>query len=137
MQPNAHPSSRPAGNACGFVHRANRVGDRLESHRHCSTTCQQEGARTRSLNDRPEMGTLLAIDTSVCTIVASIVSRALRAGSRPSANGDSEIWIAEVGLVGELMRKTTEKGKKTVQFNRGVTAHYPALSVIACAWRPR
>ena len=81
---------------------------------------QQEG-RVRSLNDRPEMGTLLAIDTAN-TIVLAIVS-ALSVPVPAQRDGDSEIWIAELGLVGELW-KNTETTKAS--FNRGVTI-YPAL----------
>jgi uncharacterized protein len=81
---------------------------------------QNEG-RVRSLNDRPEMGTLLAIDTAN-TIVLAIVS-ALSVPVPAQREGDSEVWIAELGLVGELWRS---EDKKTAKFNRGVTV-YPAL----------
>ena len=77
--------------------------------------------RVRSLNERPEMGTLLAIDTAN-TIVLAIVS-ALSVPVPAQRDGDSEIWIAELGLVGELWRGV-DGGKAT--FNRGVTV-YPAL----------
>ncbi|MDX2257706.1 MAG: DUF87 domain-containing protein [Hyphomicrobiaceae bacterium] len=70
--------------------------------------------------DRPEMGTLLAIDTTN-TVVLAIVS-ALSVPV-PAQNGsEGEIWIAELGLVGELWRQPG--GGAT--FNRGVTV-YPAL----------
>lgn len=81
---------------------------------------QQDG-RVRSINDRPEMGTLLAIDTAN-TIVLAIVS-ALSVPVPAQRDGDAEIWIAELGLVGELWRSSD--GKKA-SFNRGVTV-YPAL----------
>ncbi len=81
---------------------------------------QQDG-RARSLNDRPEMGTLLAVDTAN-TIVFAIVS-ALSVPVPAQREGDSEIWIAELGLVGELWKGVD--GKKA-NFNRGVTV-YPAL----------
>ena len=81
---------------------------------------QQDG-RARSLNDRPEMGTLLAVDTAN-TIVFAIVS-ALSVPVPAQREGDSEIWIAELGLVGELWKGAD--GKKP-NFNRGVTV-YPAL----------
>ncbi|MEZ5898170.1 MAG: DUF87 domain-containing protein [Hyphomicrobiaceae bacterium] len=81
---------------------------------------QQDG-RPRSLNDRPEMGTLLAIDTAN-TIVFAIVS-ALSVPVPAQREGDAEIWIAELGLVGELW-KNSENSQTS--FNRGVTI-YPAL----------
>jgi hypothetical protein len=71
--------------------------------------------------DRPEMGTLLAIDTAN-TIVLAIVS-ALNVPVPAQREGEAEIWIAELGLVGEL-----KKGKdgQAELFNRGVTV-YPSL----------
>ena len=81
---------------------------------------QNEG-KVRSINDRPEMGTLLAIDTAT-TIVLAIVS-ALSVPVPAQREGDAEIWIAELGLVGELWKG--QDGKKA-SFNRGVTI-YPAL----------
>lgn len=80
----------------------------------------QQNGRVRSLNDRPEMGTLLAIDTAN-TIVFAIVS-ALSVPVPAQREGDSEIWIAELGLVGELWKGDDKK----TSFNRGVTV-YPAL----------
>ena len=70
---------------------------------------------------RPEMGTLLAIDT-VNTVVLAIVS-ALSVPVPAQREGDTEIWIAELGLVGELWRP---KDNRPGSFNRGVTA-YPTL----------
>jgi DNA helicase HerA-like ATPase len=70
---------------------------------------------------RPEMGTLLAIDTAK-TVVLAIVS-ALSVPVPAQREGDSEIWIAELGLVGELWRPTETKPGS---FNRGVTS-YPTL----------
>jgi uncharacterized protein len=81
----------------------------------------QTNGRVRSINDRPEMGTLLAIDTAN-TIVLAIVS-ALSVPVPAQRDGDAEIWIAELGLVGELW-KSIDGGK--AGFNRGVTV-YPAL----------
>ena len=78
-------------------------------------------APVRSLNDRPEMGTLLAIDTAN-TIVLAIVS-ALSVPVPAQREGDAEVWIAELGLVGELW-KSQDNGRP--KFNRGVTV-YPAL----------
>ncbi len=81
----------------------------------------QTAGKVRSINDRPEMGTLLAIDTAN-TIVLAIVS-ALSVPVPAQREGDSEIWIAELGLVGELWKGND--GTKA-KFNRGVTV-YPAL----------
>ena len=81
----------------------------------------QQAGRARSLNDRPEMGTLLAIDTAN-TIVFAIVS-ALSVPVPAQREGDAEIWIAELGLVGELWKGADDK---KASFNRGVTI-YPAL----------
>ncbi len=77
--------------------------------------------RTKSPAQRPEMGTLLAIDTAN-TVVLAIVS-ALSVPVPAQREGDTEIWIAEVGLVGELWRPRDDKPGS---FNRGVTV-YPAL----------
>ena len=75
----------------------------------------------RTLSQRPEMGTLLAIETTH-TLVLAIVS-ALNVPVPAQREGEVEIWIAELGLVGEL-----KKGKdgRPETFNRGVTI-YPAL----------
>ena len=72
-------------------------------------------------HQRPEMGTLLGIDTAK-TVVLAVVS-ALSAPVPAQRDGDSEIWIAEVGLVGELWRGPDGK---PITFNRGVTV-YPTL----------
>jgi hypothetical protein len=79
----------------------------------------QKGAPGRV--DRPDMGTLLAIDTAN-TVVLAIVS-ALSVPVPAHREDDGEIWIAELGLVGELWRDST--GQATI-FARGVTA-YPSL----------
>lgn len=71
--------------------------------------------------ERPEMGTLLAIDTAN-TVVLAIVS-ALSVPVPSQREGDSEIWIAELGLVGELWKSANGAPPK---FNRGVTV-YPGL----------
>ncbi len=70
---------------------------------------------------RPEMGTLLAIDTAT-TVVLAIVS-ALSVPVPAQRDGDTEVWIAELGLVGELWKNA--EGVATT-FNRGTTI-YPAL----------
>ncbi|HXF55923.1 MAG TPA: DUF87 domain-containing protein [Hyphomicrobiaceae bacterium] len=70
---------------------------------------------------RPEMGTLLAIEQPT-TVVLAIVS-ALSVPVPAQRDGESEIRIAELGLVGELKR--LGEGK-TGPFSRGVT-NYPSL----------
>ena len=75
----------------------------------------------RAHNDRPEMGTLLAIEQA-STVVLAIVS-ALSVPVPAQREGDSEIWIAELGLAGELW---CDKDGKPSSFNRGVTV-YPSL----------
>ncbi|MCB1528929.1 MAG: ATP-binding protein [Hyphomicrobiaceae bacterium] len=75
----------------------------------------------RKTMHRPEMGTLLAIDTNV-SVVLAIVS-ALSVPVPAQREGDNEIWIAELGLVGELW---FGKDRLSHKFNRGVTV-YPAL----------
>jgi DNA helicase HerA-like ATPase len=75
----------------------------------------------RNIQDRPEMGTLLAIDTAN-TVVLAIVS-ALSVPVPAHRDGDNEIWIAELGLVGELWRSASGEAST---FNRGVTV-YPGL----------
>ena len=70
---------------------------------------------------RPEMGTLFAIDTTD-TAVLAIVS-ALSVPVPSHREGDHELWIAELGLVGELCK--ADDGR-TATFQRGVSV-YPAL----------
>ncbi|MFV0295358.1 MAG: ATP-binding protein [Hyphomicrobiaceae bacterium] len=70
---------------------------------------------------RPEMGTLLAIELPT-TIVLAIVS-SLNVPVPAQREGDLEVWIAELGLVGEL-KKAPDGEPET--FNRGVTI-YPTL----------
>jgi uncharacterized protein len=77
--------------------------------------------RNRVTSHRPEMGTLLAIEQAN-TVVLAIVS-GLSVPVPAQREGESEVWIAELGLVGELAK--TEPGKSAT-FNRGVTA-YPSL----------
>src|SRR5512134_591058 len=78
-----------------------------------------QGSR-RPLHSRPEMGTLLAIDTAN-TVVLAIVS-ALSVPMPAQRDGDVEVWIAELNLVGELWKTDGQPDS----FNRGVTV-YPAL----------
>jgi DNA helicase HerA-like ATPase len=77
--------------------------------------------RPTTPSQRPEMGTLLAIEQTN-TVVLAIVS-ALSVPVPAQRESDNEIWIAELGLVGELWKS---KDGKTASFNRGVTI-YPSL----------
>jgi uncharacterized protein len=70
---------------------------------------------------RPEMGTLFAIDTTN-TAVLAIVS-ALSVPVPAQREGERELWIAELGLVGELWKGVDGRA---ASFNRGVSV-YPAL----------
>jgi hypothetical protein len=70
---------------------------------------------------RPEMGTLFAIETTD-TVALAIVS-ALSVPVPAQREGESELWIAELGLVGELVKGA---GGRPITFNRGVSA-YPTL----------
>jgi DNA helicase HerA-like ATPase len=70
---------------------------------------------------RPEMGTLFAIDTN-STVVLAIVS-ALSVPVPTQREGEGELWIAELGLVGELCRSSDGRA---ATFQRGVSV-YPAL----------
>jgi DNA helicase HerA-like ATPase len=72
-------------------------------------------------SERPDMGTLLGIDTAN-TVVLAIVS-ALSAPVPAQRDGEAEIRIAELGLVGELWKDSEGKGRI---FSRGVTV-YPSL----------
>ena len=72
-------------------------------------------------NDRPDMGTLLAIDTAD-TVVLAIVS-ALSVPVPAQRDGEKEIRIAELGLAGELWKDAS--GRANI-FTRGVTV-YPSL----------
>jgi hypothetical protein len=76
---------------------------------------------TRETTTRPDMGTLLAIETTE-TVVLAIIS-ALSVPVPAQRDSDSEIWIAELGLVGELRRGDDGAAG---YFNRGVTI-YPGL----------
>lgn len=78
-------------------------------------------ASGRKTLHRPEMGTLLAIDTTY-SVVLAIVS-ALSVPVPAQREGENEIWIAELGLVGELWLASDRTLRN---FNRGVTI-YPAL----------
>lgn len=77
--------------------------------------------RKRAAAERPEMGTLFAIETAN-TVVLAIVS-ALSVPVPAQREGESELWIAELGLVGELWKPVEGRG---FTFNRGVSV-YPAL----------
>ena len=77
--------------------------------------------REVNVADRPEMGTLLTIRQAHTTVLA-IVS-ALSVPVPAQREGDPEVWIAELGLVGELVLSKTGE---PVAFNRGVSS-YPSL----------
>jgi uncharacterized protein len=79
-----------------------------------------DGTRLQVSADKPEMGTLFAIETPN-TVVLSIVS-ALNVPVPAHREGEGELWIAELGLVGELVKRAN--GNAT--FNRGVSV-YPTL----------
>ena len=88
----------------------------------CSTAAwRATDKRPRGPAERPEMGTLFAIETTN-TVVLAIVS-ALSVPVPAQREGESELWIAELGLVGELWKPADGRG---VTFNRGVSV-YPAL----------
>lgn len=72
-------------------------------------------------NERPDMGALLAIDTAK-SVVLAIVS-ALSVPVPAQRDGEAEIRIAELGLVGELWKD--KEGEARI-FARGVTV-YPSL----------
>jgi len=77
--------------------------------------------RSRASNDGPDMGTLIAIETTSALVLAIVSALSVPVPSQ--REGDGEVWIAEIGLVGELHRS---KDGKPTKFNRGVT-NYPAL----------
>jgi DNA helicase HerA-like ATPase len=74
----------------------------------------------RSRAERPEMGTLLAIDTGQATVLATVAALSVPV---PAHGTEQEIRIAELGLVGEL---TKAADGKPLSFNRGTTT-YPTL----------
>ena len=76
---------------------------------------------TTNSSERPEMGTLLGINTKT-TVVLGLVS-ALSVPVPAQREGDAEIWIAELSLVGELPKDDQGLPGK---FTRGVSI-YPAL----------
>ncbi len=74
----------------------------------------------KSRADRPEMGTLLAIDTGSATILATVSALSV---PLPAHGNEHEVRIAELGLVGEIVKGA--EGKPS-SFQRG-TATYPTL----------
>lgn len=74
----------------------------------------------KSRTERPEMGLLLAIDTAAATVLATVAALSVPV---PASNGEPEMRIAELGLVGEIRRASDGRPTK---FNRGTTT-YPAL----------
>lgn len=71
--------------------------------------------------ERPEMGTLLKIDTPQSTALGMV--SALSVPVPVQRDGEPEIWIAELELVGELIK---EKNGETSPFRRGISV-YPSL----------
>ena len=67
--------------------------------------------RARGATERPEMGTLFAIDTTN-TAVLAIVS-ALSVPVPAQREGERELWIAELGLVGELWKGPDGRAART------------------------
>ena len=78
-------------------------------------------SRDNASDLRPEMGTLLGVETDR-TLALGLVS-ALSVPVPAQNEGDPEIWIAELGLVGELSK---QPDGKFGSFSRGVSS-YPAL----------
>jgi DNA helicase HerA-like ATPase len=74
----------------------------------------------KSKGDRPEMGIILAIDTPATTTLAIVSALSVPV---PAQGGESEIWIAELGLVGELQK---DQSGQPIRFSRGTTI-YPTL----------
>jgi DNA helicase HerA-like ATPase len=72
-------------------------------------------------SQRPEMGTLLAIEQASSVVLAIVC--ALSVPVPAQREGENEIWIAELGLVGELLKRPDSS---IGCFSRGVTI-YPAL----------
>lgn len=70
---------------------------------------------------RPEIGTLLKINTPKSVVLGSVSG--LTVPVPVPGSSESEIWIAELELVGEIGRKPSDG---TLSFQRGVTV-YPAL----------
>ena len=98
-------SARAPRASAGPVDRPYRVGDGRQGHRAARRWCREPGQSPRGACVRPEMGTLLAIETAN-TVVMAIVS-ALSVPVPGQREGESELWIAELGLVGELWRTPT------------------------------
>src|SRR5262245_38067597 len=90
--------------------------------------CGDEGARLKVSADKPEMGTLFAIETPH-TVVLSIVS-ALNVPVPAHREGEGELWIAELGLVGELVKRSNG----TASLNRGVSI-YPRSATASASPR--
>lgn len=70
---------------------------------------------------RPELGTLLAIDTPRSVVLAIVTSLTIPVPSSREAEG--EMWVAELALVGEL---STAGNGANPRFTRGTTS-YPTL----------
>ncbi len=77
------------------------------------------------LENRPDMGTLIKIDAKHTTTLGLI--SALSAPAPVTSEEEKEIWIAEVELVGELVKDANDHA---ISFRRGVSS-YPRLGDIA------
>ncbi len=80
-----------------------------------------EDGSKKAKRDQPEMGTLLKVDTPI-SVVLCLVS-ALSAPAPSELDSETELWIAEIELVGELFKNSNGIPEK---FRRGVMA-YPNL----------
>jgi DNA helicase HerA-like ATPase len=75
-----------------------------------------------AVRERPEMGTLLAIETPRSIVLASVSGLSVPVPSQ--RDGEAELRIIELNLVGELRR---DAGTGAQAFSRG-TVSYPALA---------
>lgn len=74
-----------------------------------------------ALDERPEMGTLLAIDTPRSVVLAIVSSLSIPVPAQ--RDNEKEFWVAELGLVGELR---VSGASSQPRFSRG-TSCYPVL----------
>jgi DNA helicase HerA-like ATPase len=79
------------------------------------------GAGRGNPRQRPEMGTLLAVETSRSVILATVCALSIPVPAQRET--DSEFWMAELSMVGELKLDTV---RRELKFTRG-TSSFPAL----------
>jgi len=114
MSPGANPNAEHPD-----MLNANSIG-RIVSVTGAKAILMLDSPHNQDEGERPEMGALLAIRTSNSVVMAIVSALSVPV---PAHRGDeSEIWIAELNLVGEL----TQDRRGVLSFNRGVTT-YPAL----------